>query len=278
MSAPQGDPIHLLEARAQVKQDIGDDDALFNIWIGAAADFCQAETWCQLVSARWKQVMDAFPNPSQQGIYDGQSFSLPKNAILLDRSPLIQVVSITYIDMNGSLATMPPSDYTVDMSCSPPRITPVFGKIWPIPLPQMGSVQVTFDAGYIAPIVIDINANTIAPKNWKTLAVNDSIRVSNSGGALPAPLQVMTDYYVKSVVSAGVYTLSATPGGAVIDITDAGTGNQYLGELPRGLKGWMLMRIESLFTHRGEVAVVKGVLVPLPYIDRLLDPFRVSLI
>ena len=43
---------------------------------------------------------------------------------------------------------MPSAEYTVDTACEPARLTPVFGKIWPTTLPQIGAVSVTFDAGY----------------------------------------------------------------------------------------------------------------------------------
>src|SRR5450830_1425020 len=50
--------------------------------------------------------------------------------------------------MAGVLQTMPATDYTVDTACEPARITPVFGQIWPVCLPQIGVVSVTFDTGY----------------------------------------------------------------------------------------------------------------------------------
>jgi hypothetical protein len=48
------------------------------------------------------------------------------------------------------------------------------------------------------------------------------------GGALPAPLTIGTEYYVKTA-NAGTYTLSLTQGGAAIDLTTAGTGLQFMG-------------------------------------------------
>ena len=57
-------------------------------------------------------------------------------------------VLIQYLDMAGVIQTMPPADYVVDNASEPARIAPVFGKTWPITLPQIGAVSVTFDAGY----------------------------------------------------------------------------------------------------------------------------------
>jgi len=51
------------------------------------------------------------------------------------------------------------------------------------------------------------------------------VRASNSGGGLPGALAAATDYYViEADRDAGTFKLSATLGGAAIDITSAGTG------------------------------------------------------
>jgi len=189
-------------------------------------------------------------------------------------------VSIQYTAMDGTTQTMPSSDYAADLACEPARITPVFGKIWPITLPQIGAVQVTFDAGYAAPITANAGADTIALSGpWKTYAVNDVLRLSNSGGALPSPLAENTDYYIQSVVSAGVYKLSATAGGAAIDIADAGSGLNFVGVVPKGIVSWMLLRLGSIYQNREEVALLnRGKIEALPYVDGLLDPYRVWMV
>jgi uncharacterized phiE125 gp8 family phage protein len=272
--APYAPPLDVVEARLHVRQDIADDDAKLGILIRAARDFAETETQRAIVATRFQQVLDSFPSPSLMGVPFGRPYTLPGHAIQLERSPLIQVVSIQYFDMGGVLQTMPATDYAIDDSGTIPRITPVFGKIWPIPLPQIGAVRVTYDAGYCAPLVADDGTDAITIKGWKPLAVNDVVRLSNSGGELPEPLQPDTDYYVQAAVSAGVYKLSATVGGAAIDLTGIGTGTHYVGSVPEGLKAWMSMRIDSMYNNRGEIATTGGKFEPLPYIDRLLDPFR----
>jgi uncharacterized phiE125 gp8 family phage protein len=130
------------------------------------------------------------------GVPAGVSFSLPGHAILLNKSPVQSVTSIKYLDMSGVKQTMPPTDYVVDTSTEPARITPVFGKIWPISLPQIGSVEITFIAGYSA--------------------------------------------------------------------------------VHEGIKSWIKLRVASLFENREEVALMnRGKVEMLPYVDGLLDPYRV---
>lgn len=275
--APTALPLDLAEARQHVRQDFDFDDAKIIALMRAVTDFAETETQRCLVAARYEQVLSSFPGPSLIGVPYGQPYSLPAHAIQILRSPLIQLVSIQYLDMAGQWQTMPATDYAIANFGKLPIVTPVFGKIWPIALPQIGAVRVTYDAGFCAPLTADVAANTITVRGWRTLAVNDAVRLSNSGGALPAPLQEDTDYFIQSVASPGVYALSAAPGGAVIDITGPGSGTHYLGSVPSCIKGWMLARLGGMYAHRGDSIAVQGKVEALPYIDRMLDAERVLL-
>ena len=191
----------LADAKLHLRVDFIDDDALITALISAARQAAEMLTGRQIVTARWKLVLDSFPGPSLMGVPAGDPFSLPGHAILLPKCPLAAVVSIQYLDMSGTWQTMPATDYTVDAACEPARITPVFGKIWPISLPQIGSVAVTFDAGY-------------------------------------------------------------GPASSV----------------PEGIKSWIKLRLGSLYAHREEVALInRGKIEALPFVDGLLDPFKVVL-
>ena len=55
------------------------------------------------------------------------------------------------------------------------------------------------------------------------LANGTRVRLTNSGGALPAGLATATDYFVREA-DANTFTLAAAPGGAAVDITGTGTG------------------------------------------------------
>jgi hypothetical protein len=60
------------------------------------------------------------------------------------------------------------------------------------------------------------------------LAANDPVVPYNTGGALPAALTAGTKYYVKTVVNANTFTLSATVGGTAINMATAGTGTHSI--------------------------------------------------
>jgi hypothetical protein len=49
--------------------------------------------------------------------------------------------------------------------------------------------------------------------------------------------------------------------------------------VPEGIRHWMLMRISTLYENREEVAILgRGKVDPLPFVDGLLDPYRVPLL
>ncbi len=274
LSPPLAEPLHLYDAIAHIKQDAGIDDAHILATIVAARKAVENRTWRQLVAARYRQVMDSFPGIGQFGTPWGHPFTLPGNAILLDRAPVLHVESIQYLAMDGSTQTMTPTDYTVDYACEPCRITPVFGKIWPIPLPQIGAVWVTFSAGFASPIAADPTGDTVSVKLWRPLAVGDVVQFSNSGGIPPAPLQINTDYTLVSVLADGVFQVAMAAGSAAIDITDPGIGQSFIGEVPGDLLTWMRMRVGSLDVFREEaIAMSRGKIESLPFVDSLLDGY-----
>ena len=199
VTPPTEEPVSLLEAKLHLRVDFDEDDMLIASLITAARQAAETLTGRQFTTARWKQVLDCFPGPSLMGVPAGQTFTLPGHAILLAKAPVQSVVSIDYLDMGSVNQIMPALTYTVDAACEPARITPVFGQIWPICLPQIGAVSVTFDAGY-------------------------------------------------------------------------GTASQ----VPEGIKSWIKLRVGSLYAHREEVAALsRGRIEPLPFIDGLLDPYKV---
>ena len=202
ITPPAAEPVSLAEAKLHLRVDFDEDDALIQALISAARQAAEMLTQRQLVTARWRMVLDSFPGPSLMGVPAGQTFTLPGHAILIPKSPLQSVVEIRYLDMAGVSQVMPSAHYTVDKACEPGRITPVFGQIWPVALPQIGAVSVTFDAGY----------------------------------------------------------------GSAADV-------------PEGLKSWIKLRLGSLYAHREEVAsMARGRIDLLPFVDGLLDPYKVPLI
>ncbi len=71
------------------------------------------------------------------------------------------------------------------------------------------------------------------------LSVGDPVQFSNTGGALPNPLNNTRDYFVTSVPTSSTLTVSLSYAGTVLDITSAGSGtNSIYTKRPLDLTGW----------------------------------------
>lgn len=179
------EPVSLAEVKQHLRVDIADDDALILALVSSARQMAETLTNRQLLTATWNLVLDAFP----------------ERAILIPKGPVQVVASISYLDMNFNLVTMPPENYVVASTDDLTRITPIFGQIWQPTLPQIGAVTVQFVAGY-----------------------GDSTQV------------------------------------------------------PAGIKHWIKLRVDSLYNQRGEVAFARGRMDKLPFVDALLDPYRIAIL
>jgi uncharacterized phiE125 gp8 family phage protein len=185
---PASEPITLTEAKAHLRVDVTDDDAYITALITAAREYAEGLTDRQFITATWSLVLDAFPGPSLMGVPAGVPFSMPGHAVQLEKSPIQTVSSIQYLDMAGTLQTMPSSDYATELVSAPGRITPAFGKIWPVTLPQIGAVKITFVAGYG-------NAAAVPQgiKNWMLIRLatlyenREEVALMNRGKIEPLP-------------------------------------------------------------------------------------------
>ena len=258
--------MNIAAARSQVNQDSSFDDEKLDIYIRAARKF--AETLCNrtLIATRYRLTLDAFPDEAPPDSEFGPILTLAFG-------PVLKVVSITYVDTNGDWQTVDSALYVVDLG-SVTRIALVPGQSWPTADSRIGAVRVTYDAGDAAAVTVVAATDVFTIKGgiWATLAVNDVVRLSNSGGVLPSPLLADTDYYIQSLPSATTFTLSETEGGAAIDITDVGTGTHYIGSVPDDVLSWMRLRIGGLYENREDAVATQGQqMMTLPYVDRLLD-------
>lgn len=230
------EPVDLVEMKNHLKVDLSetDDDALIRSQIVAARDLIQKSTGSN--SSR-QQVMAAttfdltlvdwwtpwwVEYPSEHAWNDNAWFNRAGySAILLPCIPLLSVTSITYVDANGATQTLSPSNYSVNLAEG--KIYLAYNQTWPtLRYGWNDRITVRFVAGMAAPFTADKTADTITVSG-RSFTVGDRVRVVNSGGALPLPLKVNTDYFV---LAAG---LSLTSGGPLVDITDVGSGTQFIG-------------------------------------------------
>jgi hypothetical protein len=76
------------------------------------------------------------------------------------------------------------------------------------------------------PAAVTASADTITLSDHG-FADDDLVQLTNSGGALPAGLSTLTNYYL-IVVDKDTFKLSASAGGSAIDLTGQGTGTHSI--------------------------------------------------
>lgn len=90
--------------------------------------------------------------------------------------------------------------------------------------------------GSTATVTISNATPGVITWNSHGLVVNRSVVFTTTGG-LPTGLTAGTAYYVKTVLDANTFTVAATPGGAAINTSSAGTGVHTA--TASGLKGFV---------------------------------------
>lgn len=165
VTPPAVDPVTVAEAvdHLRLPSDFTADNAKLTRAISAARRYCEALGKVTFVNTTFDLVEDGFPlrggflSRESRAFYGQFTLGGPaqfsgvpafgSGEFKLPRAPLVSVASITYLDSNGNPATLDPSLYTVTTG-APGRVATVFGKVWPVALPQIGAVTVRFVAGY----------------------------------------------------------------------------------------------------------------------------------
>ncbi len=132
VTPPAVEPLTLQEVKDHLRVDHVNDDSLIEPMIKGARMFAEGATRRALITQTWDWLLDAFP---------AWTLTVPM-------PPLQSITSITYIDTDGNSQTLAASEYRVDTSTEPGRITPAFSKVWPVTRAVTGAVTVQFIAGY----------------------------------------------------------------------------------------------------------------------------------
>lgn len=130
LTAPSVEPVTLAEAKAHLKIDTSDDDALVTTLITAARARAEWHTGRAFVTQRWQQSFDTWPDN------DSAELALP---------PLISVEEIATIAPDGIRTVLSPSTTRVDAASVPARV--LFSSR-PSRLRAYDCLQISFTAGY----------------------------------------------------------------------------------------------------------------------------------
>lgn len=130
ITGPAAEPVSLDEARAHLRVETDEEDALIARLIAAARGEVEAATRRRLIAQTWRMFLDAWPR--------GGRVEIPL-------VPLREVLSVTVYDAAGDGEAMPASAYIVDVSAEPARML----VRRPVPPGQsLNGIEIDVVAGY----------------------------------------------------------------------------------------------------------------------------------
>jgi uncharacterized phiE125 gp8 family phage protein len=132
VAAPVDLPVTLSQAKAHLRVDASDEDALITALIEAAT--AHLDGWDgilgrALMPQTWEMSLDRFP----------------VREIRLPLGPLVEVVSVTYADADGVTQTVAAEDYEIDPNPVEAWIVP--NTDWPSTMDTINAVTVRWIAG-----------------------------------------------------------------------------------------------------------------------------------
>lgn len=133
LTEPASEPITVAELSAHLRlNDTTWEDALLTNWIKAARQDFEARTQRQVISCTYTLGVEKWTSP-----------------IYLPRSPIASVQSVKYYNSDGTLTTVDPSYYLLDVSrdMGMVRLLRAFNK--PTVYPERIPIEVSFTAGWV---------------------------------------------------------------------------------------------------------------------------------
>jgi uncharacterized phiE125 gp8 family phage protein len=131
-AAPAAEPISLAEAKAHLRIDVDDEDALISSLIVAARMFVERTLGLALISQGWSYFLDFWPRST---------------CVTLSISPVQAVGTVTLHDTDGGATVVDAEDYAVDALSSPARV--VFKSAPPpVVTRELNAFEIAFTAGY----------------------------------------------------------------------------------------------------------------------------------
>ena len=133
ITAPTTYPVTLAEAKAHLRVDSTDEDALITSMITSATETAEQITGRAIMPQTWELTLDGFPSEFE-----------------LTRVPVASVTSVKYLDLDGAQQTLSNALYLVrtadDFGFA--KVAPAYNTEWPLAQDSFDSVALRYVAGY----------------------------------------------------------------------------------------------------------------------------------
>lgn len=133
ITPPEIEPITIDEAKAHLRVDLDDEDALIEAAVTAARTYAENFMRRKLITQTLKTTANGF---------GGSSMALPLG-------PVQSVTQVQYKQTtDGALTTWAADQYQLVKSVIPQRLAPAYGVTWPVTRADYDNVEITYSVGY----------------------------------------------------------------------------------------------------------------------------------
>lgn len=177
-TAPTVEPLGLTEAKAHLRVDNDDENALIESLIETAREQVENDTRRALMTQTLRLNLDAFP-------CDTDTIQLP-------RPPLVSVSSITYVDSAGTTQTWASSNYIVDAASEPGRVVLAYNASWPTARAQANAIAINYVAGWTAATLPAAAKRLVALWVAHLFELREPVNVGNIVNEIPLAIKTLT--------------------------------------------------------------------------------------
>jgi uncharacterized phiE125 gp8 family phage protein len=132
LTAPAAEPVTLAEAKAHLRVDLSDDDAMIERLIAAAREWVESQTGRALISQNWRMTMDAWPEDM---------------TVALIRPPVQAATAVRTFSAEGIASVWAGANYAMSFGAEPQRLVRLV-PAWPMPGRAQMGIEIDLVCGY----------------------------------------------------------------------------------------------------------------------------------
>ena len=228
------------EVRAHLRQIDASEAGLIDGYLQASQNDIEIQCERAITLAKYRLTLPRFPRGSVSRVgrqpfeSDDMIHYTDGSAILLQMCPVVAIDSIAYYDSDNAAQTY--STFNLFTDDQPGLVRQQLEQYWPETYLRADAVTITFWAGSIIPLTVDVATDTFTSVTGYEFSDDDEVVVSASGNsnsvlgnvaALPSGITAKTTYYVVSA-SGNTFQLAETAGGAAVSLGNPSASGQSI--------------------------------------------------
>jgi uncharacterized phiE125 gp8 family phage protein len=132
LTGPAAEPVTVAEAKAHLRVDLGDDDAMIARLIAAAREWVEAETGRAMLTQSWRLTLDDWPG---------------RETVALVRPPVQAVTAVRTFSTEGVASVWAGANYALSFGAEPQALVRLVSA-WPSPGRAGAGIEIDMTCGY----------------------------------------------------------------------------------------------------------------------------------